>query len=106
MSAIVVGTDASSDVALLQLQDASGLATVALDDDNGVAVGDAVTAVGNAEGGGDLLAALGSVTALDQTMTASIERARRPRRSTGSSSSPPPSCRGTRAARCSTTRAR
>ena len=56
---------------LLQLQDASGLATVALDDDNGVAVGDAVTAVGNAEGGGDLLAALGSVTALDQTMTAS-----------------------------------
>ena len=69
--AVVVGTDASSDVALLQLQDASGLATVALDDDNGVAVGDAVTAVGNAEGGGDLLAALGSVTALDQTMTAS-----------------------------------
>ncbi|WP_456789605.1 S1C family serine protease [Cellulomonas sp. P5_C5] len=69
--ATVVGTDASSDVALLQLQDASGLATVALDDDAGVAVGDAVTAVGNAEGGGDLLAALGSVTALDQTMTAS-----------------------------------
>ncbi|KQR10450.1 S1C family serine protease [Cellulomonas sp. Leaf334] len=70
-TAIVVGTDASSDVALLQLQDATGLATVALDDDAGVAVGDAVTAVGNSEGGGDLLAALGSVTALDQTMTAS-----------------------------------
>ncbi|WP_246125444.1 S1C family serine protease [Cellulomonas xylanilytica] len=70
-TAVVVGTDASSDVAVLQLQDASGLTTVALDDDNGVAVGDAVTAVGNAEGGGDLLAALGSVTALDQTMTAS-----------------------------------
>ncbi|WP_421740321.1 S1C family serine protease [Cellulomonas sp.] len=71
--ATVVGTDASSDVALLQLQDASGLDTVALDDDSGAAVGDAVTAVGNAEGGGDLLAAVGSVTALDQTMTASTD---------------------------------
>ncbi|GEM00075.1 S1C family serine protease [Cellulomonas terrae] len=72
-TAAVVGTDASSDVALLQLQDASGLATVALDDDNGAAVGDAVTAVGNANGGGELLAATGSVTALDQTMTASSD---------------------------------
>lgn len=71
--ATVVGTDASSDVALLQLQDASGLATVDLDDDSGAAVGDAVTAVGNAEGGGDLLSALGTVTALDQTMTASTD---------------------------------
>jgi S1-C subfamily serine protease len=71
--ATVVGTDASSDVALLQLQDASGLATVALDDDSGASVGDAVTAVGNAEGGGDLLAAPGTVTALDQTMTASTD---------------------------------
>lgn len=72
-TAVVVGTDASSDVALLQLQDASGLAAVALDDDSGAAVGDAVTAVGNANGGGDLLAAAGSVTALDQTMTASSD---------------------------------
>lgn len=72
-TAVVVGTDAASDVALLQLQDASGLATVALDDDGGVTAGDAVTAVGNAEGGGDLLAATGGVTALDQTMSASGE---------------------------------
>ncbi|WP_421732951.1 S1C family serine protease [Cellulomonas sp.] len=71
--ATVVGTDASSDVALLQLEGASGLATVSLDDDSGATVGDAVTAVGNAEGGGDLLAAVGSVTALDQTMTASTD---------------------------------
>jgi S1-C subfamily serine protease len=72
-TAVVVGTDATADVALLQLQGASGLATVSLDTSTGVEVGDAVTAVGNAEGGGDLLAAAGSVTALDQTMTASTD---------------------------------
>ncbi|WP_456846873.1 S1C family serine protease, partial [Cellulomonas sp. P5_C6] len=72
-TATVLGTDATHDVALLQLQDASGLATVALDNDNGVVTGDAVTAVGNAEGGGDLLAAAGSVVATDQTMTASSD---------------------------------
>jgi S1-C subfamily serine protease len=74
-TAVVVGTDATADVALLQLQGASGLATVALDTSTGAEVGDAVTAVGNAEGGGDLLAAAGSVTALDQTMTASTDGA-------------------------------
>lgn len=74
-AATVVGTDATHDVAVLQLEGASGLDTVALDDDGGVAAGDAVTAVGNAEGGGELLAAAGSVTALDQTMTASTDGA-------------------------------
>jgi S1-C subfamily serine protease len=69
----VVGTDKSKDVALLQLQDASGLATVTLDDDEGVTSGDTVTAVGNAQGGGELVAAPGSVTATDQSMTASTE---------------------------------
>lgn len=70
-TATVLGTDATHDVALLQLQGASGLSTVTLDNDNGVVEGDAVTAVGNAEGGGDLLAAAGSVVATDQSMTAS-----------------------------------
>jgi len=69
----VVGTDKSKDVALLQLQNASGLSTVTLDDDQGVTTGDDVTAVGNAQGGGSLVAAPGSVTATDQTMTASTE---------------------------------
>ncbi|GIG22487.1 serine protease [Cellulomonas chitinilytica] len=68
--ATVVGYDASADVALLQLKDASGLKTVTLDDDNGVTTGDTVTAIGNAEGGGDLVAASGDVTGTDQTMTA------------------------------------
>lgn len=70
-TATVLGADATHDVALLQLEGASGLSTVTLDNDNGVVSGDAVTAVGNAEGGGDLLAAAGSVVATDQTMTAS-----------------------------------
>lgn len=69
--ATVVGYDASADVALLQLTDASGLATVTLDDDGGAQVGDTVTAVGNAEGTGDLVAASGAVTGTDETMTAS-----------------------------------
>lgn len=72
-TATVVGTDASSDVALLQLEDASGLTPVTLDDDGGVSDGDGVTAVGNAEGTGDLVAAAGSVTDTDQTMTAQTE---------------------------------
>lgn len=69
--ATVVGYDASADVALLQLADASGLATVTLDDDGGAQVGDTVTAVGNAEGTGDLVAASGAVSGTDETMTAS-----------------------------------
>ena len=69
-SARVVGTDAEDDVAVLQLDDASGLQTVAIDDDS-EAVGDAVTAVGNAEGGGVLMAADGEITALEASVTTS-----------------------------------
>ncbi|WP_228374442.1 S1C family serine protease [Demequina rhizosphaerae] len=71
-AATVVGVDASDDVALLQLDGASGLTTVTMDDD-GVAVGDDVTAIGNAEGGGVLMAADGSVTGLESTVTTSAE---------------------------------
>lgn len=74
-AATVVGTDATSDVAVLQLTGASGLTVANLDDDADLAVGDAATAVGNAEGGGTLLAAAGTVTALDQTITTSSEGA-------------------------------
>jgi S1-C subfamily serine protease len=72
-SATVVGTDATDDVAVLQLSGASGLSTATLDDDI-VAVGDAVTAVGNAGGtGGTPTASPGTVIALDQTITAGDE---------------------------------
>ncbi len=69
----VVGTDATHDVAVLKLQDASGLSTVALDDDGEPSTGDAVTDVGNAEGTGNLVAAAGTVTALDQDIQVQSE---------------------------------
>ena len=68
--ATVVGFDKKSDVALIQLDGASGLDTVTLDKD-GTAVGDAVTGVGNASGGRQLLAAAGTITAEDQSITTS-----------------------------------
>jgi S1-C subfamily serine protease len=64
----VVGTDATADVAVLQLEDASGLTPATIDDSSSVAVADAVTSVGNAEGTGDLVAASGTVTALDESI--------------------------------------
>jgi S1-C subfamily serine protease len=73
-TAKVVGTDPSDDVAVLQLQGASGLQTANIGNSSDVNVGDAVTAVGNAGGvGGTPSAAHGSVVALDQTLTASNE---------------------------------
>lgn len=71
-TAKVVGTDPTDDVAVLQLQGASGLATAKIGNSSGVQAGDAVTAVGNAEGqGGAPAAANGSVVATGQTLTAS-----------------------------------
>lgn len=58
-AAKVVGYDASRDVAVLKLQGASDLSTVTTD--SNVSVGEAVSAVGNAEGGGTLTAADGTV---------------------------------------------
>lgn len=73
-TATVVGTDATDDVALLQLDGASGLATVTIDDDGDTeAVGDDITAVGNAEGAGLLLAADGEITDLESTVTTASE---------------------------------
>lgn len=57
----VVGYDPQTDVAVLKLEDASNLATVATDA-AGVARGDEVTAVGNSNGAGVLTAASGEVT--------------------------------------------
>ena len=67
--ATVVGTDAKDDVAVLQLTGASGLDTVRADTD-GTAVGEEVTAVGDANGtASHLSAAGGKVTALDDSIT-------------------------------------
>ncbi|MDH2412766.1 trypsin-like peptidase domain-containing protein [Nocardioides sp. CER19] len=69
----VVGYDATDDVAVLQLEHASGLATVTTDT-GGATTGQAVTAVGNAEGGGTLLAADGTVTAPSSNITVSDDQ--------------------------------
>jgi S1-C subfamily serine protease len=70
--ASVVGTDAKDDVAVLQLDDASGLQTVTTDND-AVSVGDAVTAVGDANGASSFSAATGKVLAMGQHITTSSE---------------------------------
>jgi S1-C subfamily serine protease len=73
-AATVVGYDASDDVAVIQLQNASGLTTASLGDSSSVQTGDAVTALGNAGGkGGTPSVASGSVTDLNQSITASDE---------------------------------
>ena len=72
--ASVVGYDKTQDVAVLQLQDASGLTTVSLGNSATVSTGQSVVAIGNAEGkGGQPSVATGSVTALNQSITASDE---------------------------------
>ena len=70
--ATVLGFDQTRDVALLQLKDAGGLTPVTVDSDD-VSVGDEVAAVGNANGGGVLVKAPGSVTAEDQDLTVSSD---------------------------------
>ncbi len=73
-TASIVGYDASDDVAVIQLKNASGLTTASLGNSSSVASGDTVTALGNAGGkGGTPSVASGSVTALGQSITASDE---------------------------------
>jgi len=70
----VVGYDQTRDVAVLQLQGASGLQTVNLGNSSTVAVGQKVVALGNAEGkGGTPSVAVGKITGLDSSITASDE---------------------------------
>jgi len=75
-TAKVVGYDQSKDVAVIQLQGASGLPTVTLGDSSTVAVGQGVTALGNAGGkGGTPSVATGRVAALNASITASDQGA-------------------------------
>jgi S1-C subfamily serine protease len=70
-TAKVVGYDSTDDVAVLQLQGASGLATVSLGSSSGLAAGQKVVALGNALGkGGTPAVATGSITGLGQAITA------------------------------------
>ena len=67
----VVGYDVTGDIALLQLQNPSGLHAVPLGDSAKVKNGAAVVALGNAEGRSMIVRAPGQITGLNQTITAS-----------------------------------
>jgi S1-C subfamily serine protease len=79
----VVGISTSTDVAVVQLTGASGLDTVRTSSGS-VSVGDAVVGVGNAGGtGGTPSAAPGTVTGVDQSITASDTDGSNPEQLTG-----------------------
>jgi S1-C subfamily serine protease len=68
----VLGYDETQDVALLQLEGASGLTTIKTGDSNALVVGQSVIGIGNAGGvGGTPSDAAGKIAALDQSITAS-----------------------------------
>jgi S1-C subfamily serine protease len=73
-TATVIGYDQTDDVAVLQLQGASGLTTVSFGNSSQVTTGSQVVALGNAGGkGGTPSVATGTITALNQSITASDE---------------------------------
>ena len=82
--ASVVGYDESHDIAVLQLQDASGLETAKIGDSSKVQVGDQVVGVGNAGGdGGEPSHTAGQVTGLNEAITATDESGSDPENLTG-----------------------
>jgi S1-C subfamily serine protease len=73
-TASVVGYDRTKDVAVLQLHNATGLTTANLDTSDNPSVGEDVVGIGNAGGtGGTPSAAGGTVTGVNQSITASDE---------------------------------
>ncbi|WP_406147093.1 S1C family serine protease [Streptomyces sp. NBC_01012] len=71
-TADVVGTDADKDLALIKLQNASGLKTATLGDSSSVKVGDEVVAIGSPEGLTGTVTS-GIVSALDRDVTVAKE---------------------------------
>jgi S1-C subfamily serine protease len=71
-TARVVGYSVTSDVAVLQLQNASNLKTISTSSAK-LTVGASVTALGNAGGTGTITSATGKVTGLGKTITAADE---------------------------------
>ncbi len=72
-TATVVGYDATDDVAVIKLQNASGLKTIPLGDSSSVKMGNPVVAMGNADGQGGARPVVGTITGVNQTITASDE---------------------------------
>jgi len=69
--ATVVGYDVTGDIALIQLEGASGLRPVPIGSSATLKTGQTVVAMGNAEGQSMIVPAIGTITALNQTITAS-----------------------------------
>ncbi|WP_166649272.1 S1C family serine protease [Naumannella halotolerans] len=67
----VLGSDESADVAVVKI-DATGLTPITVDDD-GTTLGEELTAVGNALGGGELLQVSGELTGTDESIQVSDE---------------------------------
>lgn len=75
-TARVLGYDTRDDVAVLKLEGASGLKTVALGNSNGIRIGDSVLALGNAGGrGGEPSAAQGIIQGINRSIQASDDGA-------------------------------
>jgi S1-C subfamily serine protease len=72
----VVGYDVTGDIALLQLQNASGLHAVPVGDSGKLKTGATVVALGNAQGQSQIVSAVGRITGLNQTITASDQGGR------------------------------
>ena len=70
-TAKVVGYDVADDVAVLKAVGASNLKTVSTAASAAVRLGNRVTAVGNANGGGRLISARGTVTGLNKSIVVS-----------------------------------
>jgi len=68
--AVVLGTDKTNDVALLQLEDVSGLDPVTISA-GAVEIGDTAASIGNARGTGDLVVAEGIVLSIDESLSIS-----------------------------------
>jgi S1-C subfamily serine protease len=72
-TASVVGSDSTDDIAVLQLEGATGLTPATIDATATPAVSDAVTSVGNAGGTGDLVVASGTVSATNESISVGSE---------------------------------
>ena len=82
--AMVVGYDRTHDIAVLQLQGASGLQTAPIGDSDEVAVGNQIAAIGNAGGvGGTPSTTTGTVSGLNQTIAVSDDSSGSTQRLTG-----------------------
>jgi S1-C subfamily serine protease len=66
-----LGYDKTSDIAVIQIEGASNLSPVPVGDSSTVKLGDDVVAMGNAGGTGSISTVTGTITGLDQSITAS-----------------------------------